>query len=527
MALLDLSAPERLLWLLALPLLWLLARPLRPRTQLLTPHLQQWLAARDRLGRRRIRFPRLRYLLLAAAFCAGALAFAGARTGARAGPTRLVVLLDTTASMAAVTGTGVTAFAAAVERVRSQLLALPREIRVAVDLVGAEVTVLDGDAEAILRRLPAAPAGRSGLDLVQLADQLAAADTAVWCVTDGQMLRTAPARAALALVGRSVANAGIVGLEVEDRWPLPEITFTVTLANLASTVRAGALRLSGGVEPLAEQTLDLAPGETRTLRVPARRAAGGEVTLSLGGPADALPADDQVVVTVRPPAQPDLAWLADTDDPRMLRAAAASLAAESGGRVVPAGAATQASLLLAEGGVLPATAAQLRAITFGTRFSAEPLAADRIGRDLVVSAWSRTSPLTVGLDLSDLRVASALLGEVPPGEILIASDRGPLAVLVAGPGTGAVHFAFRLSDSNLGFLPAFPQLLRRAFAACYGATSPAVVPAGLVAGAEESDLRPCRAGPDRPLPAFGSAGRSLALPLLLLAMLCLAARVYT
>jgi hypothetical protein len=50
-----------------------------------------------------------------------------------------------------------------------------------------------------------------------------------------------------------------------------------------------------------------------------------------------------------------------------------------------------------------------------------------------------------------------------PGEVLIATEGEPLAVVRRHEGGASVHFAFALGESNLGLLPAFPSLLRRAF----------------------------------------------------------------
>ena len=146
----------------------------------------------------------------------------------------------------------------------------------------------------------------------------------------------------------------------------------------------------------------------------------------------------------------------------------------------------------------------------------------------VVVDWDRQDPLTAGLDLADLRIDHALSGILPPGKPLIFGERGPLMVLVEGVDRATIHTAFRMSDSNIGLLPAFPQLLRRSLSRAYGQPAcPRALAPRLLTPAE-SDLRGGGRRPrDRPLPSFGRPGSSLAVVLLLLALLAMAVRVYT
>jgi hypothetical protein len=111
------------------------------------------------------------------------------------------------------------------------------------------------------------------------------------------------------------------------------------------------------------------------------------------------------------------------------------------------------------------------------------------------------------------------------GRVLVQGDAGPL-IAVRADGRG-VHAAFRLGDSNLGLLPAFPQFLRRCFAAAHGdAGRPSLDPSNLLRPAE-SDLGPTTvAVAPRPLGPFGAPPIELAVPLLLLALLLMAARIY-
>ena len=85
---LVLQAPERLWWLLLLPVLFWLAMPPRPRTVVWTAHLPQWVLAQKTLRRRPPRLRGLRFLLLALACVAAVLAHAGLGLRGTPGPQR-------------------------------------------------------------------------------------------------------------------------------------------------------------------------------------------------------------------------------------------------------------------------------------------------------------------------------------------------------------------------------------------------------------------------------------------------------
>jgi hypothetical protein len=209
-----------------------------------------------------------------------------------------------------------------------------------------------------------------------------------------------------------------------------------------------------------------------------------------------------------------------------IEAAAQALAEDSGGRVSRD--AERAGFLLVEGGVFAQPGGSMRFVTFGTRPQASPLAREDVVMHPLLVDWDRNDSITAGLDLSELRVETCLRrdfgGAGPP---LLWAEHGPLAVVVDGPEHSSVHLSFRLADSNFAMLAAFPQFLRRCFARAYR-SAPAAAAPGALLDAAESDLRERAAdAADRPLPAFGEEGRSLAAWLLVAALLLLAARAWT
>ena len=193
------------------------------------------------------------------------------------------------------------------------------------------------------------------------------------------------------------------------------------------------------------------------------------------------------MLTLPPLPAPRIAALAESDESNFATVAAATLAEEVGGEVVANTSDASVGMLLVDGGLVPLLSddgrvAKRRALTFGTRL-ADSVDAE-VWRSPTPLDWSRSSPLTVGLDLSELRIDRAWRGILPRGEPFLwqqdGDQRVPLGVLVDGGTTASMHLAFRLQDSNLPLLAAFPQLLRRAFVRSYGKPRPGIVsPAGV------------------------------------------------
>ncbi len=525
---LTLAEPQRLWWLLLLPVLFWLALPPRPRRQHWTAHLVQWQLAQAALRRRPPRLHGVRFLLLAIAAAAAVLAHAGPSWRRGPGATRLVVLLDASTSMAARTADGSSAFAAALGRLRAQLAALPPQVAVGVLRCGGPRLRREGASARALHDL-GGPQGPLEVDLVALADRLHSPDTAVWTLTDGQGQAALPAHGALSVCAAPGPNVALVGVRCVDRWPLPRLTVAAELVAFADAAVTAELQVAGPVAPVAPQRVLLAPGVTATVDFELERtAAGGLLELALAAPGDVLPADDVWRAWLPPLPAPRIAVLADAEAGPFAAVAAQALAEEVAGSVVAAAVGAEVGLLLVDGGVAPLAPGRVRALCFGSRSDAagdaEPWLTPRI------ADWDRQSPLTVGLDLSELRVATAFRATLPPGEAFLWADDGgggrlPLAVVVDGGDTASVHFAFRLQDSNLPLLAAFPQLLRRAFVRCHGPGAQLAVRTAEPAAGEQ-DLRAPATGPDRPLPPFRPADVDLAAWCLLVGLAALAARAF-
>lgn len=530
---LVLQAPERLWWLLLLPVLFWLAMPPRPRTVVWTAHLPQWVLAQQTLRRRPPRLRGLRFLLLALACVAAVLAHAGLGLRGTPGPQRLVVLLDASASMA-----GQGAFAAAQAKLREQFATLPESVDLTVLRCGGPLVRRYGASARTLQDLGPA-GGAATADLAALAARVAGPDTVVWTLTDGQGLAPLPTVGALSLVSTAAPNGAVLAVRATDHWPLPQIELEVVVLACTTTAVTGELSLSGAVEPvqgspplgrqLLETTVELLPGVAMTLqRTVVRTKAGGLLTVRLAVPGDGLPGDDAWQLELPPLPAPRIAVLSEAEGGPFAAVAAEALAKEVGGEVVPAAQGQEVGLLLVDGGQAPITPGQVRALCFGSRWAgaAEPTP----WLQPVVADWDRTGPLGAGLDLSGLRIACAFRETLPPGEPFLwaleaGGEKVPLAVVAGGPELASVHFAFRLQDSNLPLLPAFPQLLRRAFVRTYGAGA-ALKSLTDAPPAGEQDLLARAVGTERPIPPLGTDDQSLGPWLLLAGLLCLSLRAF-
>jgi hypothetical protein len=520
----TLLAPLHLLLLLALPVLWWLSLPRRPRQQTWTPHLAQWQAALAALRRRPPRLARLRFVLLALAAAAVALAFAAPLHPGTPGPRRLVVLLDASSSMAS---------GGAWQRARQALAAafaaLPTSIDVTLLRAGGSLLRRHGASARALHDL-GEPGGALDVDLRALAAQTnVLPDTAVWTLTDGQGQDALPAPGALTVCGNRGPNAAVLAVRVEDRWPLPELALDVDFVACTEAPSRVELRASGALAgEAAVRTVECVPGVARSEHFDlTRAAAGGELRVAVALPGDVLATDDAWTALLPRLPTPRIGVLVDGDGGPFAEKAAQALADEVGGTVVPAGAGSEVGLLLVDGGRTELAPGRVRALTFGAALAGagEPA----LWRLPVVADWNRADPLTTGLDLSELQIERAWRGVLPAGEPFLWADeagaREPLAVVAGQGDVASVHFAFRLQDSNLPLLAAFPQLLRRAFVRSYGAgAAPRVTSA--VPGAGEQDLLRAATAPDRALPAFGTEDRDLASWFLLGGLCALALRAF-
>jgi hypothetical protein len=523
----TLTAAHQLWWLLALlPVLFWLAQPPRPRRVLWTAHASQWRLAQEALRRQPPRFRALRWLLLSMAAVCAVLAAADPVWPAGIGPSRLFVLLDASASTAARGADGeASPFEREVAAVRELCDALP--LHVAVDVAIARDGAIARRSGAAARALSdvGTPSGLLPAPLRELAAAGARPDTQVWTLSDSQMpMASAPMAGAWTQFGAVRDNAALESVTIEDRWPLGDLLVRARAIAFAPQPMQGQLTIEGAIQSSVQQPITLPPGQFVELEIPlVRAAAGGRLTITLELAGDALATDNGYRFQLPPLPQTRIAVQADEDDQGLAKKSGAALAVVTGGQWIEARPGESVGFLIVEGGKggLPAEPGPM--LSFGrAREDSTPWPAP-VGID-----WNRRDPLFGGLDFSELEVLHALRDALPQGETLMSAQfpdgtRAPLAVLRRGPSGSALHFAFRLQDSNLALLPAFPQLLLRT----YERSQPGSHGIALEQAASplaESDLRRFDDTPARTVPAFPVASRNLAPWCLFAALVLMALR---
>lgn len=462
----TLTSPERLLWLLPVVfVLWWLAQPPRPRVPLFTAHSAQWRLAMERARRKPPRFRALRWLLAVLASALLGIAATNPVSAAEDLPDRVVFLVDGSASSAAVDEAGDSAFTAAVRRVREVARSIPDHVDVEVVVARGDSLARWSDDAARLLADPGVPSGQMPASLETLASSLDAERTVVWAMGDGQAPWGLPPKNGLwTPVGRAAPNAALDVVEIVDSWPLSRILLRARVRSFSERRMVGTLRIEGAVVDPAERSVELPPRAEIPVEWSLDRvAAGGVLRAKLSLQGDALGSDDDCEFDLPALPRTRIAVQAEEEGEGFGAAAGKSLAAAVGGAVVEVSPGQPVGFLVVEGGSgsLPSDPGPM--LAFGRKQGdAQPWPAP-----LVVD-WDRGDPTMAGLDLSELEIAHALRGSLPVGRALVTGQlpdgsTAPLAVVEEGSRGKAYHFAFRLQDSNLGLLAAFPQLLLRCF----------------------------------------------------------------
>ncbi len=241
----------------------------------------------------------------------------------------VVILLDRSASMAAVDAGGVSRFDAAKSRLRGQLDALPESTPVALVASDARAEVIQPrstNRRGLLRALDALtvrPVEGDPAAGLAAADRIAALETPaeIWHATDAGgagPVSEGVTRVALDVALPAPVNAGITAFSVR-KVPLLHARYQafVQVAVSAPGDAPRTVRVEprvGGV-PLARRELSVAPGQTQglTLELDATSEQVLEVAVELEG--DVLPLDDVAVCRLPEPRPLVVAWFTPKPDP--------------------------------------------------------------------------------------------------------------------------------------------------------------------------------------------------------------------
>lgn len=459
----TLTAPLGLLALLAIPAIiaiHLLRRkfPVRPVAGLF---LWERAAHVPDGGRRVDRLPVTTSLILEClAALALALILAGARLSSSSVTEHLVVLLDDSASMAAVNAAGESARDRAARRILEEVDRIGLRGLVTFVRSGERPAVLAGPgafaaeaARALERWSPAMP-HHSLAPGLRLARELAGENGRLMVLTDGppaSATERAVEHERWIAVGRPLPNVAITDAR---RTVVPEEgrgAVSLALQNFADSPARRVLRVTAGASAVATRELDLPPGAS-SLVVPLPPGLPAvRVTLS----DDALAADNEVIL-VEP--RPQVVGVENRlAQERGREALGRAIAALSGVTTTTAG-----HLVFADAREIDVpTRPGVWRVLFGeppAALGAAGDAADYIGPFVL----EKRHPLLQGITLGGI-VWSGAVPLAPGGirPIVSAADRGLVGVIAArGPGADpAILFNLDLERTNLVRSPDWPILV--------------------------------------------------------------------
>jgi hypothetical protein len=394
--------------------------------------------------------------LVATILIAVSLALAVTRPGPRltaASRGRTLVVLDSSWSMAARMRSGGTRWDAAVARARAIAAASGgEEVALATTADGLVEGPTSDQAlvETAIDRL--AP---SGGDLAAW-PRVAGAD-AVHFITDGAVARPLEPGVEVHSVFETAENAGIVAFGARPAAAgAPSGEAYLQIANYATAPQKVRATVSRGSDRIADQTLDMAAGESISVIVPLAPTGSARLLAHITADRDALDVDNDAVAWLDGTDPLEVAVVSDapgalalllTRDPSV-RAAFFKPADYRPGRenvvifdrIVPAQAPSKPALFIA-----PQGASWLGRVT-----------GEEKGARWVAPG---THPVVAGVDPLTVVFKRA---EVFSGDGLspVARSIGgtPLVSVLDSANQRAVIWAFALADSNLAFAPAFPVL---------------------------------------------------------------------
>ncbi len=236
------------------------------------------------------------------------------------GVRNLVILLDRSASMAAVDQDGVTRFDAARQLIRSRLQALPDQVGVALVVYDSRPQVIEARGTqrrallAALDGLRAGPVAGNAEAALETARTLARLETPaeIWHVSDqpsrpinDEKVNLVPLSVALP----KVSNVGFTAFQVRKE-PMQTSRYTAFVQVAANRAAPGPVegRVSGklGEAPLAPRSFRLKPGDVQGFELPLSGVKGQLLQLGLDVSEDALELDNSLLAAL-PESRPVVA----------------------------------------------------------------------------------------------------------------------------------------------------------------------------------------------------------------------------
>ncbi|MGH9336380.1 MAG: hypothetical protein ACRD21_21800, partial [Vicinamibacteria bacterium] len=421
---------------------------------------------------------------------------------------RIAVVVDDSPTMGALTADGETRFERALERARDLLEegSAGSEYLVS-DTAGRLVGTEFGSRRTALERLEGLRVSLQESAAFPAADPVLFSDpeTEVYFITDGVMVREAPAGVRVISVFEPVDNVGITAFDLRAVPAEPNrFEAFLELTSHASVPKRVALRLDGAGGQAMDRAVQLAPGQVLGESIELDRFSAGPVRALIDAPGDGYELDNVAYAYLgSPPKARVVLVTAGNTYLETLLALDPRVALE----VVPPGdlsALVPPDLFVfdrfapEEPPRAPALLFRPRAVSWLPSPSGDELT------NLSLAGTEREHPLMDHVALDDVVVERAAAVEKGEHRVVAGSDEEPLILAGESP----VRFAmltFALGDSNLPFQSGFPVFLSNAVSWLAGTE---VVPSNLgtvavgVDGGVVTDLE----GKD--VPARASGGRT-------------------
>lgn len=370
---------------------------------------------------------------------------------------RILLVMDTSYSMASRTRDGRTRWDHAVDLARQQLAAATTATEFALFDTSARIaepmTRSRVDVRATLERM--APSAQAGAFPTLPAE----ADRIVF-ITDGVSKFELPAQTTVVSVFEPSENLAMTAFDVRPVPAHPErLQAYIEAANFSTREHPVSIRIESGATRVAERTSTLAPGATyrEVLELPS--GFGGELRATLSPSDDALPADNvaygfaferpRIRVTLVSESQTPLA-AALRADPRVVlstttAANATAMVATTDvfvwERVAPPSAPAKPSVIVAPAAI---------PTWLGT--------AGPVLEDAAVTSWIRAHPLLQFVPLADVRVLQVRAVVPQGGTALVRSGDAPLLSVVESP-VRLVVSSIDVAGPDFSHQLAFPILM--------------------------------------------------------------------
>lgn len=284
---------------------------------------------------------------------------------------------------------------------------------------------------------------------------------AVHFITDGAVARPLEPDVQVHSVFEPAENAGIVAFGARPATAGSAAGEAyLQVANYAASTRRIQATVTRGSDVIANQTLDMAAGESVSVIVPIAPAGSGRLLARIRADRDALSVDDEAVAWLD--GTEPLAVTVVSDDPGALALLLKRDPSIKAAFARPAEYRPGREDVVIFDRCLPAQAPSRPAL-----YIAPPAAAwlGRVGAEEKAPKWTTpgTHPVVVGVDplTIDVKRVEAHVGEglVP---VAVSAAGTPLVSVLDAPDQRAVVWGFALAESNLPFAPAFPVMVGNA-----------------------------------------------------------------